>query len=132
MPAPMKPDVFRTKCASREVIDLIADKWAAFVIYLLSQGTKRHSELRRHIDGVSQKMLTQTVRRLERNGLVARTVYPVVPPRVEYSLTPLGATLVEPLAALCKWAESHLHDVETARARHARGASRSGAGAAAR
>ncbi len=132
MPAHMKPNVFRAKCASREVIDLIADKWAAFVIYLLSQGTKRHSELLHHIDGVSQKMLTQTVRGLERNGLVQRKVYPVVPPRVEYSLTPLGATLVEPLAALCKWAESHLHEVETARARYARGASRSGVEAAAR
>jgi DNA-binding HxlR family transcriptional regulator len=128
----MTPNVFNAKCASREVIDLIADKWAAFIIDLLSRGTKRHSDLRRHIDGVPQKMLTQTVRGLERNGLVQRKVYPVVPPRADYSLTPLGATLVAPLAALCMWAESHLHEVEAARARYARSASRSGAGAEAR
>jgi DNA-binding HxlR family transcriptional regulator len=85
---------------------------------MLARGTKRYSQLQREINGVSQKMLTQTLRTLERDGLVKRTVYPVVPPMVEYSLTSLGETLIEPLSALCKWAEAHFQEVEKARARH--------------
>jgi DNA-binding HxlR family transcriptional regulator len=74
----------------------------------------RFSDLRRSIDGISQKMLTQTLRDLERDGLVVRDIYPVIPPRVEYSLTPLGRTLEEPLRALSKWAERHMSEVRTA------------------
>jgi DNA-binding HxlR family transcriptional regulator len=114
-----KPDVFSANCKSQQVLERIADRWTALVIYALSRGTRRYSELKREIGGVSQKMLTQTLRSLERDGLVARKVYPVVPPRVEYSLTPLGETLIEPLRAICKWAESHLHELQAARARQA-------------
>ncbi len=114
----MKPNVFNGRCESQEVLELIADKWTALIIYALAPGTKRYSELQREIGGISQKMLTQTLRSLERDGLVAREVYPVVPPRVEYSLTPLGRTLIEPLRAICRWAETHLHQVHAARVRH--------------
>ncbi|AFZ28703.1 transcriptional regulator, HxlR family [Gloeocapsa sp. PCC 7428] len=105
-------------CPSRQVLDLIADKWTAIIIYRLSKGTKRYSELQREIGGISQKMLTQTLRNLERDGIVSRKVYPVVPPMVEYSLTALGTTLTEPLSTLCRWAENHIPEVEAARSRY--------------
>ena len=110
------PDVFDASCPARQVLDLVADKWAVLVLYALAGGTKRTGELQRAVDGISTKMLTQTVRDLERNGLVTRTVHPVVPPKVEYELSPLGETLAETLGALCRWAEEHLEDVERARA----------------
>ena len=112
-----KSSVMNPKCHSREVLDRIADKWTALIIHVLSNGTKRHSELQREIAGVSQKMLTQTLRSLENDGIVSRKVYPVVPPKVEYSLTPLGRSLIEPLQAICRWAEKHLPELEAARAR---------------
>ena len=102
---------------TREVLDLITDKWVINLIYALSEDTKRFRQLEREISGVSQKMLTQTLRRLERDGLVERRVYPVVPPRVEYSLTPLGRTLVGPLMALRDWAVKHAGEVDAARDR---------------
>lgn len=104
-------------CPSRKVLNLIAEKWVVLVIYALSlDDRRRYSELQQRIGGISQKMLTQTLRRMEANGLVERTVYPVVPPVVEYELTPLGRTLLEPIHALKLWAESHLHEVEACRA----------------
>ena len=112
-----KACVMNPGCSSREVLDRIADKWTALIIRVLSDGTKRPNELRREIDGVSQKMLTQTLRSLENDGLVRRKVYPVVPPMVEYSLTPLGRSLTEPLEAICLWAEKHLPELQAARAR---------------
>jgi DNA-binding HxlR family transcriptional regulator len=112
-----KPSVMNPECDSRKVLDRIADKWTALVIHVLSTGTKRHNELRREIAGVSQKMLTQTLRSLENDGIVNRKIYPVVPPMVEYSLTPLGRSLIEPLEAICSWAEKHLPELEAARAR---------------
>ena len=112
-----KPSVLDGSCGSRAVLDRIADKWTALVIRVLAGGTKRHGELQREIPGVSQKMLTQTLRSLESDGLVARKVHPVVPPRVEYSLTPLGRSLIEPLNAICLWAERHLPELERNRAR---------------
>jgi len=112
-------DVCSERCGSRRVLDLVADKWAVIVIYVLARGTRRFGELQRAVGGVSQKMLTQTLRGLERDGLVERKVYPQVPPRVEYSLSPLGETLVEPLSALCRWAEDHFWEVERARAAQA-------------
>jgi DNA-binding HxlR family transcriptional regulator len=114
---PSKACVMNSDCASREALDLIADKWTALVIRVLSTGTKRHSELRRGIDGISQKMLTQTLRTLEADGLVDRKIHPVVPPMVEYSLTPLGRSLTEPLEAICRWAEKHVPEIKAARAR---------------
>jgi DNA-binding HxlR family transcriptional regulator len=113
-----RPDVLKAECGSQQVLELIANKWTALVIYCLGPGPLRHSELRRRIGGISQKMLTQTLRNLERNGLVTRRVYPVVPPRVEYSLTPLGRTLCEPLKAICRWSEQHLPELQAARARN--------------
>lgn len=92
---------------SRALLGLLADKWTIPTIHALGRGTRRTGELRRELDGVSQKMLTQTLRALEAHGLVARTVYPVVPPRVEYRLTPLGQSLNAPLAELCRWTERH-------------------------
>ncbi|HEY9798335.1 MAG TPA: helix-turn-helix domain-containing protein [Leptolyngbyaceae cyanobacterium] len=110
-----EPEVFKADCPTQQVLETIADKWSVIVIYALSKGTRRYSELQRLIGGVSQKMLTQTLRKLERDGLVERHVYPVVPPKVEYSLTPLGKTLTELLKAICKWAEIHLDEIEAAR-----------------
>lgn len=109
--------VLNPACASRQVLDRIADKWTALIIRVLSEGTRRPGNLQRTIPGISQKMLTQTLRSLEDDGIVARKIYPVVPPRVEYSLTPLGRSLIEPLDALCRWAEKHLPELEAARAR---------------
>ncbi len=112
-----RPCVLDQNSDVRQVLDLIADKWTALVILALSRGTKRYGELHREIGGVSQKMLTQTLRSLENRGLIDRKVYPAVPPMVEYSLTALGETLVKPLKTLCDWASEHLHEVEAARAK---------------
>ncbi len=110
------PSVLEPQCPSRLVLDRIADKWTALVIQILASGTMRYAELQRAIGGISQKMLTQTLRSLERDGLVQRTVHPVVPPKVEYSLTRLGRTLIEPLHALCRWSEKHLAELQANRA----------------
>src|ERR1700741_3022051 len=109
--------VLDAQCPSRLVLDRIADKWTALVIQILALGTLRYAELQRKIGGISQKMLTQTLRSLERDGLVQRTVHPVVPPKVEYSLTRLGRTLIEPLHTLCRWSEKHLAELQANRAR---------------
>jgi DNA-binding HxlR family transcriptional regulator len=103
---------FSPSCAVPQVLEHIGSKWAILIIYALSQGTKRYSELQKQIEGVSPKMLIQNLRKLEKCGLVRRVVYPVVPPQVDYSLTPLGETLVDPLAVLCEWAENHVHELD--------------------
>lgn len=102
-------------CPPRQALELIADRWTMIVVKSLSDGRHRYGELHRSIDGISQKMLTQTLRSLERDGLVQRTVYPVVPPRVEYALTPLGECLTVPLEAIAIWAECHMGDIAEAR-----------------
>ena len=112
-----KADVRKATCPSRDALDLIADKWAVLIIYTLSRGTMRHNELARALVDISQKVLTQALRKLERNGIVARTVFPVVPPRVEYALTPLGTSLVGILRTLTTWAEVNFGAVEAARKR---------------
>ncbi len=104
--------VFDTTCAAPQVLEQIASKWAILIIYALSQGTKRYSQLQQQIKGVSPKMLIQNLRKLEACGLVQRVVHPVVPPQVDYSLTPLGETLVDPLAVLCEWAINHVHELK--------------------
>lgn len=109
--------VLKPQCPSRVVLDRIADKWTALIIHVLANGTQRYAELRRAIGGISQKMLTQTLRSLERDGLVLRKVHPVVPPKVEYSLTRLGRTLIDPLHALCRWSERHLPELQANRDR---------------
>jgi DNA-binding HxlR family transcriptional regulator len=100
--------VFELSSRSRRALELL-------ILYALSRGTMRHNRLHREIEGISQKMLTKTLRRLERDGLVGREAYPVIPPKVEYSLTPLGETLIKILAELCRWAEEHIEEVEAAR-----------------
>jgi DNA-binding HxlR family transcriptional regulator len=114
----VEPDVFNPECGSRQVLSLIADRWSMLVIYALRRDTKRYGELQAIIGGISQKMLTNVLRRLERDGIVSRTVFPVVPPHVEYKLTPLGATLLRPLSAICRWAEEYLPQVYEARRAH--------------
>ena len=98
-----------------DVLARIGDKWTVFVVGLLSKGPMRFNEIRRTIGGISQRMLTLTLRGLERDGLVTRTVYPTIPPRVEYALTPLGCTLIEPLVALADWGATNQATVEKAR-----------------
>ncbi|MGH8101062.1 MAG: winged helix-turn-helix transcriptional regulator [Chthoniobacterales bacterium] len=110
------PSVLEPQCPSRLVLDRIADKWTALIIQILAHGTMRYGTLHRTIGGISEKMLTQTLRSLERDGLVQRKVHPVVPPKVEYTLTKLGRTLIEPLHALCRWSEKHLAELEANRA----------------
>src|SRR5438045_8883099 len=105
------------QCPALLVLDRIAAKWTAIVIQLLSKKTMRYAELHREIGGISQKMLTQTLRSLERDGLVERKVYPVVPPRVEYSLSRPGRTLIEPFRGLCRWSEKHLAALQANRPR---------------
>ncbi|MGW0250141.1 winged helix-turn-helix transcriptional regulator [Nocardia goodfellowii] len=105
----------RADCEVRQILDRIADKWSLLAIALLAGRTMRFTELRREIDGISQRMLTRTLRHLERDGLVRRTVYAVVPPRVDYELTPLGASLHETIQALVNWTESHQREIAAAR-----------------
>lgn len=107
-------NLYASNCPTRQILDRIGDKWTALVIGLLEEDTMRFSQMKKRIGGISQKMLTQTLRNLERDGLVTRTVYPEVPPRVEYALTPLGETLVMPLTAIRHWAETHIGEVVTA------------------
>ena len=109
-------DVYDKNCPTRHALDRIADKYTVLVIIFLQDRPRRFGELQRMITGISQKMLTQTLRSLERDGLVTRTVYPEVPPRVEYALTPLGQTLIEPLAALRGWAETNIDALLAAQA----------------
>lgn len=106
----------REGCEVRQILDRVADKWSLLVIALLDRRSLRFSELRREIDGISQRMLTVTLRQLERDGLVLRTVHPVVPPRVDYELTPLGVTLHDTIRSLVVWTEEHQTEVAAARA----------------
>jgi len=101
--------------AIREVLDRVGDKWSLLVIATLEQGRLRFGELQQHIPGISQRMLTLTLRQLERDGLVTRTVYAEVPPRVEYALTPMGETLIAPSVALATWAIANHPRIESAR-----------------
>ncbi|GGX73315.1 transcriptional regulator [Streptomyces fructofermentans] len=106
----------REDCQVRQILDRVADKWSLLVIALLDSRRLRFTELRREIDGVSQRMLTVTLRQLERDGLVKRTVHAVVPPRVEYELTPLGGTLHATIQSLVTWTEDHQGEIAAARA----------------
>jgi DNA-binding HxlR family transcriptional regulator len=107
-------NVYEAECPTRFALNRIADKWTVLVVCSLEQDTKRFSTLQREIGGVSQKMLTQTLRGLERDGLVTRTIYPTVPPKVEYALTPLGRTLVGLVDAIRVWSERHIEEVMNA------------------
>jgi DNA-binding HxlR family transcriptional regulator len=99
---------------TRAVVDLLSSKWSVDVLYLLANGTRRYSEVFYEVGEISKKTLTQTLRALERDGLITRHVYAEVPPKVEYSLTALGWSLTGPLMAMYEWAAEHLHDVDAA------------------
>jgi DNA-binding HxlR family transcriptional regulator len=110
-------DAFIANCPSRQLLDRLADKWVALTLSALAGGEQRYSELSRAIAGVSQKMLTQTLRNLERDGIVRRSITPAVPVRVDYRLTPLGTSLLPVVAAIKGWAEQNMDDVLAARER---------------
>ncbi|MVT55651.1 transcriptional regulator [Bradyrhizobium yuanmingense] len=112
------PDPNHADCRGvASVLSRVGDKWSVFVIMMLSDGPKRFNELKRMINGISQRMLTLTLRGLERDGLVTRTIFPTIPPRVDYELTELGRGLQQPVQALGEWAIAHLEQIEAARTR---------------
>ena len=110
------PDVFAADCPTRQMLDRIGDKWTVLIVQVLGEGPMRFNGLKRRIGGVSQKMLAQTLRHLERDGLVSRRVFATTPVTVEYALTPLGKTLVAALTPLIAWSEGMIGDVTAARA----------------
>jgi DNA-binding HxlR family transcriptional regulator len=109
-------DLFDAECPTRLVLDRVGDKWTALIVLLLSDGPMRFSELRGQLGRVAPKVLTQTLRRMERDGLVVREIFAEVPPRVEYTLTALGESLVEPIAVIGDWAEVHVGRITAAQA----------------
>jgi DNA-binding HxlR family transcriptional regulator len=108
-------DAYLATCPSRKLLDRISDKWMALVLKSLADGPKRYSEVSRRLAGVSQKMLTQTLRRLERDGLLTRTITPTVPVRVDYELTALGQTILPVVVAIKQWSEAHITEIHEAR-----------------
>jgi DNA-binding HxlR family transcriptional regulator len=113
-------DAFLATCPARQLLDRISDKWATLIVTALADGPQRYSDLSRRIAGVSQKMLTQTLRSLERDGLLTRTVTPSVPVRVDYELTPLGRSLMPLITAIKTWADTHMPEVAAARTEYDR------------
>jgi DNA-binding HxlR family transcriptional regulator len=111
------PDVYAAECPSRGVLDHVTSRWGVLALVALTEGTHRFSALRRKIGGVSEKMLAQTLSTLEADGFVLRTAYPEIPPRVEYSLTPLGEDVAERVESLVEWIEGNLGAVMKARAK---------------
>ncbi|OIO55079.1 MAG: transcriptional regulator [Alphaproteobacteria bacterium CG_4_10_14_0_2_um_filter_63_37] len=107
------------RCPVRDVLDRVSDRWSVLVLHTLQPGTMRFTELKRAIGDISQRMLAQTLRRLEEDGMVTRTVHPTVPPKVEYTLTPLGASLMEQMEGLVRWASINHDAVRQARSRYA-------------
>jgi len=112
------PDVYLRGCASRTALEVIANKWTHLAVCALRDGPMRFGELRRRLQGVTQKMLTQTLRTLERNGLATRTLYPTIPPRVDYELTDLGRSAVGVLDEILLWSEQHSAEITAARQRY--------------
>jgi len=108
-------DAYLAACPSRPILDLLGNKWTMLVMGALSDGPQRFGQLRRRLGGITQKMLTQTLRGLERDGLVSRTVYPTIPPRVDYAVTDLGRDVAGLLTAVRLWSEQHINDVLAAR-----------------
>ncbi|MFF1383801.1 winged helix-turn-helix transcriptional regulator [Arthrobacter sp. NPDC058288] len=113
--APPTADIMDPRCPSRVVFQRIGDKWASLVVQVLAEGPVRFSELRKHVHVITPKVLTQTLRTLERDGLITRKVYAQVPPRVDYQLTELGLSLLGPLTVLREWAESNVPSILNAR-----------------
>ena len=116
--SPTHTKVRHEHCPVREILDRVGDKWSVLVVALLRDVAKRFSELRRSIDGISQRMLTLTLKGLERDGLVTRTVFATIPPRVDYELTALGHTLLKPIMALADWADENRPAIMEARRRY--------------
>ena len=114
----LEPEKFTLNCPTQQILDIIANKWSVIVLYCLAYRPRRYGEIQQRIEGISQKVLTQTLRRLERHGLVDRRVLSEMPPSVEYSLTPLGRTLIEPLQAIAAWSRENFTTVATARDRY--------------
>lgn len=109
----------RDNCPVKDVLNRVGDKWSMLTVIMLSDhGTLRFNELHQHIDGISQKMLTVTLKTLEADGLVARKMYAQIPPKVEYTLTPLAESLVPPLMTLYDWANTHMPDIKASRERY--------------
>jgi DNA-binding HxlR family transcriptional regulator len=115
---PLRGNLFDPDCPTRVVLDRIGDKWTVLVVSALSNSALRFTELRARVGGVAPKVLTQTLRALERDGILTRTVYAQVPPRVDYELTALGRSLAEPIATIQDWAEGHVAAVVAARSRY--------------
>ncbi|MGI5353170.1 winged helix-turn-helix transcriptional regulator [Streptomyces sp. CA-250714] len=111
-------DAYLAECPARQLLDRISNKWVSLVVNALAEGPQRYSDLSRQLASVSQKMLTQTLRALERDGLVTRTVTPSVPVRVDYALTPLGEGLIPVMQAIKNWAEENMDEVLAARRRY--------------
>jgi DNA-binding HxlR family transcriptional regulator len=111
-------NVYAADCPTRQILDRVGDKWAVLILLLLRDDTKRFNQLRRAIEGISQKMLSQVLKSLERDGLIRRRVIATVPVTVEYSITPLGITLAEAVDPLRDWAEKNLKDVLAAQRRY--------------
>ncbi len=112
----IKPyNVLRKGCLSRDVLEIIGDKWTVLVLHVLQAGPLRYSAIGRAVGGITQKMLTATLRNLERDGIVSRTIFPVIPPKVEYALTPRGESLLTTLESLVGWAEEHADEVRQSR-----------------
>jgi DNA-binding HxlR family transcriptional regulator len=111
----MLPNPFDKDCPTRQILDRIGDQWTVLIVLVLSAGPLRFTEIGKRVEGISQKMLTQTLRSLVRDGMVRRTAYAVIPPRVDYELTGLGRDLVEPLGVLEQWARTHMDQVLQAR-----------------
>jgi DNA-binding HxlR family transcriptional regulator len=109
-------NAYVAECPSRQVLDALSDKWVTLVLTALADGPRRYSELARTVAGVSQKMLTQTLRALERDGLLTRTITASVPVRVDYELTPLGNSVLPVVRAIKDWAETHIEEIHNARA----------------
>jgi len=117
-------DCYSAACPAREVLGHVTGRWGGLVLGALTGGTRRYSELRARIDGISEKMLAQTLRDLERDGLVVRRQYPAVPPRVDYTLTPGGMEVAQRVESLIGWLQDHVHDLVAAQEMHASNASR--------
>jgi DNA-binding HxlR family transcriptional regulator len=117
LPTPVPSEEYDA-CPVTDVLRRVGDRWTLLILVLLGRRPHRFNELHRSVEGISQRMLTRTLRALERDGLAARTVYPTIPPSVEYDLTPLGRTLLNPLSALADWAVDHGEEIAIARDRH--------------
>lgn len=111
----MHANPYDRACPTRQLLDRIGDQWTVLIVGTLDAGPLRFTEVGKRVDGISQKVLTQTLRSLVRDGLLTRTAYPEIPPRVEYELTPLGRELVEPVKMLDRWARTHMSQVQAAR-----------------